>query len=134
MGPQLDRLGELFARFPGMRVDMAMGQEFLYYLSDDPDKAREFYITWQDRILYGTDISDHNSLRLARAKAETLRLFLETDETFVNLTSAAMDRPPSVGSNGRVELHGLSLPQDVLERVMWRNFEEFAGEAPKPLS
>jgi predicted TIM-barrel fold metal-dependent hydrolase len=133
MGPQLDRLGELFSRFPGMRVDMAMGHEFLYYLSDDPDKARDFYIKWQHRILYGTDISDHNSLRLARAKAETLRLFLETNETFVNLTAAAMDRPPIVGSNGRVELHGLNLPQEVLDRVMWRNFEAFAGRTPKPL-
>ena len=133
MGPQLDRLGELFSRFPKMRVDMAMGHEFLYYLSDDPEKARDFYIKWQDRILYGTDISDHNSLRLARAKAETLRLFLETDETFVNLTAEAMDRPTIVGSNGRVELHGLNLPQEVLEKVLWRNFEAFADQTPKPL-
>lgn len=49
MGPQLDRLGSLFARFPQMRVDLAMGHEFLYYLSDDPQKARAFFITWPAR-------------------------------------------------------------------------------------
>jgi len=133
LGPQLDRLGELFSRFAKMRVDLALGYEFLYYLSDDPGRAREFFITWQDRIIYGTDISDRNSLQLARAKAETLRRFLETDETFVNLTSAAMGKPPLVGSNGRVELHGLDLPVEVLEKVMARNFEDFAGARPRRL-
>lgn len=132
MGPQLDRLGDWFARFPGMRVDMAIGDEYLYYLSDDPDKARDFYITWQDRILYGTDISDHNSLRLARAKAEMLRLFLETDRTFTSLRDEAYGIPPTPGSNGRTELHGLALPVPVLEKVLGRNFEAFAGPAPRP--
>ena len=127
MAPHLDRLVEWFGRFPNMRVDMAMGDEFLYYLSDDPDRAREFYIRWQDRILYGTDISDHNSLRHGRAKAEILRLFLETDETFVNIVQEAMGRPPSKGSNGRLELRGLHLPQAVLEKVLALNFEAFAG-------
>lgn len=133
MGPQLDRLGDWFARFPTMRVDLAMGDEFLYYLSDDPAKARDFFITWQDRILYGTDISDHNSLRLAHAKAEMLRRFLETDETFTSLRDQAYGTPPTPGSNGRTELHGLALPLDVLEKVLARNFEAFAGPAPRPL-
>jgi predicted TIM-barrel fold metal-dependent hydrolase len=133
MGPQLDRLGELFSRFPKMRVDMALADEYLYYCSDDPDKARAFFITWQDRILYGTDISDHNSLRLAHAKAEMIRLFLETDETFTSLRDKAGDQPPIPWSNGRTELHGLALPLEVLEKVLGRNFEAFAGRDPKPL-
>jgi predicted TIM-barrel fold metal-dependent hydrolase len=133
MGPQLDRLGDWFARFPNIRVDMAMGDEFLYYLSDDPAKAHDFFIAWQDRILYGTDISDHNSLRLAHAKAEMLRRFLETNETFTSLRDQAYGTPPTPGSNGRTELHGLALPLDVLEKVLARNFEAFAGPAPKPL-
>lgn len=51
----------------------------------------------------------------------------------MNQTSLAMDQPPLVGSNGRVELHGLDLPQEVLEKVLARNFEAFAGAEPKPL-
>ena len=70
MGPQLDRLAGLFDRFPKLRVDMAMGQEFLYYMSDDPDASREFCIKYSDRIMYGTDISDHNSLKHGRSKAD----------------------------------------------------------------
>jgi predicted TIM-barrel fold metal-dependent hydrolase len=134
MGPQLDRLGDLFARFPQMRVDMAIGDEFLYYLSENPEKARDFFVAWADRVLYGTDISDHNSLRLAHAKAEMLRRFLETDETFTSLRDEAYGNPPEPGSNGRTELHGLALPVDVLEKVLARNFEAFAGATPKPLA
>lgn len=133
MGPHLKRLGDLFAKYPKMYVDMAMGDEFLYYLSDDPDASRQFYITWQDRILYGTDISDHNALRHGRSKAEQLRLFLETDQTFTSLVAEAMGHPVPSGSNGRTQFHGLSLPLPVLENVMARNFETFAGPLPKPL-
>lgn len=133
LSPHLDRLGDLFARFPKMRVDMALADEYLYYCSDNPEKSREFFIRWKDRILYGTDISDHNSLRLAHAKAEMIRLFLETDETFTSLRDKAGDQPPTPGSNGRTELHGLYLPQDALECILWRNFEAFAGAQPRPL-
>lgn len=127
LSPQLDRLGEWFGRFANLRVDMAIADEYLYYCSDDPDMARDFFITWQDRILYGTDISDHNSLKLARAKAEMIRLFLETDRTFTSLRDEAYGQPPTPGSNGRTELHGLALPVEVLEKVLGRNFEAFAG-------
>ena len=132
MGPQLDRLGELFTQYPKMRVDMALGDEFLFYMSDDPETSREFCIEWSDRIIYGTDISDNNALAHGRSKAETLRLFLETDETFELLTHKAMGMPTAV-VNGRSELHGLLLPQEVLDNIMWRNFETFVSPEPKPL-
>ena len=110
-----------------------MGGEFLYYLSDNPDRGRDFFVRFQDRILYGTDINDRNALKHARAKAELLRLFLETSETFYNLPELAMGREPSKGSNGRVELRGLALPQETLDKVMGLNFQRFVSRVPKPL-
>ena len=131
MGPDLERLGRLFDTYPKMHVDMAMGQEFLYYMSDDPDASRDFCIKYSDRIMHGTDISDRNSLKHGWSKAETLRLFLETDEDFDNLIYEGMGQTPVPGSNGRLKLHGLQLPQDALDNIMWRNFEEFAGPVPR---
>ena len=133
MGPNLQRLGKLFDRYPNMHVDMAMGQEFLYYMSDNPDASREFCIKYADRIMYGTDISENNSLKHAWAKAETLRLFLETDEEFDNLVYEAMGQEKQPGTNGRMKLRGLKLPQNVLDKIMWKNFEAFAGANPNPL-
>ena len=133
LSPQLDRLAGLFDRYPGIMTDLAMGGEFLYYLSDNPDRGRDFFVRFQDRILYGTDINDRNALKHARAKAELLRLFLETSETFYNLPELAMGREPSKGSNGRVELRGLALPQETLDKVMGLNFQRFVSRVPKPL-
>lgn len=133
LAPQLDRLSRLFGRYPEMRVDLAMGHEYMYYLSDDVPKARQFFIQWADRILYGTDVNDRNSTRLARAKADQVRLFLETDQTFTSQTSIAMNQPPLVESNGRSELHGLNLPQNVLEKILRDNALSLLGTAPRRL-
>lgn len=134
MGPQLERLGRLFGRYPEMRVDLAMGHEYMYYLSDDVVRAREFFIRWQDRILYGTDVSDRNSTHLARAKADQVRLFLETDRAFTSQTSIAMGKPPLVESNGRSELHGLNLPTEALTKILCGNVQALLGKTPKILA
>ncbi|MCW8129976.1 MAG: amidohydrolase family protein [Planctomycetota bacterium] len=132
LSPQLERLERLFERYPVFSVDLAPGGEFLYYLSDDPARARAFFLRWQERILFGTDLSDKNALKHGRAKAEVLRLFLETGEVFHNPTAAAMGRPPEVGSNGRSEIQGLDLPQAALDRIMFANFEAWVSKEPKP--
>lgn len=128
MGPTLERLGRLFARYPEMRVDLAPGHEYMYYLSDNPVTARRFFIQWEDRILYGTDVSDSNSPRLARAKAEQVRLFLEAEGAFQSPYALALSRPEMAGSNGRVELQGLALPAPVLEKILCGNVQAWLGK------
>lgn len=132
LAPQLARLERLFSTYAELRVDLAMGQDYMYYLCDDRPKARAFFTKWADRILFGTDVSDVNSTRLARAKSDQIRLFLETDESFVNQTSLAMDKPPLAGPNGRVELHGLNLPLAALQKILCGNVEKLLG-TPRPL-
>ncbi|MBN1809175.1 MAG: amidohydrolase family protein [Planctomycetes bacterium] len=133
MGPQLDRLGGLFAAYPELRVDLAMGHEYMYCLSDDIRTARAFFIKWQDRILYGTDISDGNSITLARAKAEQVRLFLETEGSFASPYMAGLGRPGAPGPNGRVELRGMHLPPEVLRKIEGGNARTWLGPEPRPL-
>ena len=133
MGPNPERLGRLFSLYPEMRVDLAMGQEYMYYLSDDPVAARKFFVQWQDRILYGTDVSDANSVALARAKSEQVRLFLEVDGAFPSPYALALGKPEMAGSNGRVELRGLNLPEEVLRKILGGNAETWLGPVPKPL-
>jgi len=132
LSPWLDRLDRMFRAYPEMRIDLAMGSEYLHCLSNAPAEGRQFFTTWQHRILYGTDINDNNSFRMTHGKAEMLRLFLETDEEFENLTALAQGLEPPV-LHGRSTFRGLNLPPDVLENVMARNFEEFAGAEPKPV-
>ena len=131
MGPQLGRLDRLFSLYPEMRVDLAMGQEYMYYLAEDIAAARRFFIKWQDRILYGTDVNDANSLALARAKADQVRLFLEVDGDFPSPYASVMGKPQC--SDGRVALRGMNLPLDVLQKILGGNVETWLGAMPRPL-
>jgi predicted TIM-barrel fold metal-dependent hydrolase len=77
-------------------------------LGRQPYTAREFFIKHADRILFGTDLVP---------EAEMYRLhwrFLETaDEYFAY--------PSHASRQGRWQIYGLHLPDDVLRKVYWEN-------------
>lgn len=56
MSESLDRLGDILARYPNVMTDLTPGIELYDNLSRTPDKTREFFDTFHDRIIYGTDI------------------------------------------------------------------------------
>lgn len=56
LSAQLERLSGYLDRFPNMQVDLTPGIEMYMNFARDPQKAREFFIKYQDRIVYGTDI------------------------------------------------------------------------------
>ena len=58
----VDELAKRLDRFPGFAVDMAARICHLQYQSmSDRKKVRDFIIKYQDRLLYGTDLSDEGS-------------------------------------------------------------------------
>lgn len=80
-------------------------------LGRQPYAARRFFIRYADRILFGTD---------SGPSLDAYRLyyrFLETDDEYFNYST----RP--VPTQGRWSIYGLYLPDDVLEKVYFRNAE-----------
>lgn len=77
-------------------------------LGRQPYTAREFFLKYADRILFGTDLVP---------EAEMYRLhfrFLETwDEYF--------DYPSHASRQGRWQIYGIGLPLDVLKKVYYDN-------------
>lgn len=74
-------------------------------LGRQPYTARRFFVTYSERILFGTD---------ADAAPETYRLyyrFLETDDEYFNYNLSDLPK------QGRWYAYGLYLPDDVLEKV-----------------
>ncbi len=56
----VDELAKWLDKYPKAAVDMAARMGQLYYQTrEKPEKVRDFFIKYQDRILYGTDIIDH---------------------------------------------------------------------------
>ncbi|MEN8116827.1 MAG: amidohydrolase family protein [Bacteroidota bacterium] len=110
----VDVLAEWLDKYPNTAVDMAarMGQLF-YQTNDDYDKVRNFFIKYQDRILYGTDIIDRGGNKEAFHK-RMHETWLRDWEYLV--TSNKMK---SNLING--EFRGLKLPKEVVDKIYAEN-------------
>jgi predicted TIM-barrel fold metal-dependent hydrolase len=133
---QLDRLGEYFERYPNMRVDLVPGIEMYLNFSKDPERVRDFFIKYQDRILYGTDIGVQALLADPKAgiqeeeslaRIEVVRGFLENDGPFT------LDHEGFLFGEREVVFQGIDLPDAVLDKIYYQNFKNFVGGEPKTL-
>jgi predicted TIM-barrel fold metal-dependent hydrolase len=114
----VDTLAEFLDRFPNAAVDMAarMGQLF-YQTSENREKVRNFFIKYQDRLLYGTDIIDRGQEKEPFQKGlhETWMRdweYLVTDHT---MNSDLIDG----------DFRGLKLPKEVVNKVYAGNYKKW---------
>lgn len=119
----LIQLEKIFKKFPNFYVDTASTKWIVRELGKDPQRAREFFIRYQTRILFATDLScgwEDRSEEYFASRYWTQRLFWETDVRKVELPFADEDNenPPTV-------INGLNLPQSILKRFYWQNAENF---------
>ncbi len=137
LSAQLDRLSEYFERYPGMKVDLTPGIEMYHNFSANPQNARDFFLKYQDRILYGTDIGARALLadrdagierEESLARVAVVRGFLENDGLFT------LSHEGFLFGGKEVAFHGIGLPEEVLEKIYVKNFTNFAGENPRPLN
>jgi hypothetical protein len=126
----VEKLAIFLDRYPNTVVDLAarMGQ-VQFQSNQDQDKVRRFFIRYQDRLLYGTDLSqdpgaDPKEVR-RDAHATWLRdwQYLATGLTF---SVPELNAP----------VHGLSLPKEVVTKIYSTNAERWFGNpwAGKPPS
>jgi hypothetical protein len=121
MSTDLARAGRFLERHPGAHLDITPNGGLYTDMSRDPDEARDFFIRFQDRILFGTDNAGGrrtpNPDRTAAAaeKVAAMRRFLETDDEF-----------PYFGGRCR----GLGLPPEACAAVCAGNFARLAAARP----
>ena len=138
LSAQLPRLAGLLERFPNMCVDLTPGIEMYHNFSRDPDAAREFFLKYQERILFGTDIG-------AKALLSTPEMGIEADESAVRIQIVRRfleeDGPFQLEVDsgflfGRFSgpFHGLGLPEEALKKIYAQNFERLAGSQPRALN
>ena len=117
----VDELSKALDRFPNMAVETAarMGQIF-HQTSTQRDKVREFFIKYQDRVLYGTDIGasgrESEGLLIKEMRDTWMRdwQYFVTQDT---LTSGLVNSP----------YQGLKLPRDVVDKIYYRNALKWFG-------
>lgn len=98
----------LLERCPNFHVDISAR---LGELGRQPYSARRFFLKFSDRILFGSDMGPYPEAY------RVIYRFLETDDEYFNYNAAP------VPLQGRWHVCGLHLPDDVLEKVYFRNAE-----------
>jgi hypothetical protein len=137
LSAQLPRLADLLERFPNMCVDLTPGIEMYRQFARDPQATRDFFLKYQERILFGTDIGAKALLTTpelgieageSALRVELVRSFLERDGGF-RLDNAS----GFLFGKFEAPFEGIGLPQDVLRKIYILNFERLAGDQPKAL-
>lgn len=111
----VDELAKRLDKYPNMAVDMAARISHLQYQSvTDRDKVRDFCIRYQDRLMYGTDLSDgiaDGREKLGEALHET---WFNDWKYFVTDEEMSTDE-----FDGK--FNGLKLPKEVVDKIYREN-------------
>jgi predicted TIM-barrel fold metal-dependent hydrolase len=120
----LDELGKRLDRYPNFAVDVAA--RTVYLTMQPREKARQFLITFQDRILYGTDLGFYSRQNTATTEKSWARQYAR-DWTFFS-----SDR--TLTYRGR-QVRGLALPPQVLRKLYHDNAVHWIhGVVPEPFN
>lgn len=124
----VDELGRFLDRFPNSVVDLAARLSNLQVQSNaDPAKVRAFFIKYQDRIMYGTDLTDSPPDPAARAQnppsggrfAEQADKVWRADWRY--LATPLTQRVDAINADAA----GLDLPRSVIDKIYWQNAKRF---------
>jgi len=137
MSAQLDRLAGILDQFPNMAIDLTPGIEMYYNFSQNLQKTYDFFMKYQDRILFGTDVGARALLvdpaqgiqfDESQKRVYVIRQFLETTSEF------HLDENGFLFGDSKVPLFGLGLPKSVLEKIYYKNFERMVSASPRKLN
>lgn len=109
-------LGKILDEYPNMAVDLAARIDDIQLL--ERDEVRKFFIDYQDRILYGTDLSikeKHDPVLYAQHQHQTWMndwTYFTTDSV---MTLPGVDKP----------VRGLNLPTRVVEKIYRLNAQRW---------
>jgi predicted TIM-barrel fold metal-dependent hydrolase len=106
-GENLARVSRMLDDHPNVCVDMSAR---VAELGRQPYRAREFFLRYSDRILFGADLLPSDQMYRLH-----YRFFETFDEYF--------DYPSHASRQGRWQIYGIGLPQEVLVKIYRTNAE-----------
>jgi predicted TIM-barrel fold metal-dependent hydrolase len=117
----VDELAKRLDKFPNMSIDLAarMGQVF-YQTIHEREKVREFFIKYQDRILYATDLSADGEESKEALKQSLEGAWMRDWQYFVTddtLTSPLVNE----------SYQGIKLPREVVDKIYFKNAQRWLG-------
>ena len=129
----VDALARFLDRYPNAVVDLAARMTQVQAQSNaDHDKVRRFFVRYQDRLLYGTDLTLNPPDRAARAQnpPATDDFAREADVTWrSDWRYLATPRSQPVAAI-RADTRGLALPRAVIDKIYYGNARRVFRAAP----
>ncbi len=123
----VDRLGVWLDRFPNANVDIAARMTQIQDQSNqDRRKVRDFFIKYQDRLMYGTDIADNppNPTRANDDPPTTANAFeTEVDRNWRSDWRYLATPLTQHVDDLKADAKGLELPREVIDKLYYRNAE-----------
>ncbi len=121
----VDRLAAFLDAYPNAVVDLAARMTQVQYQSNaDYDKVRHFFIKYQDRILYGTDLTENPPSATERAQNPPVELgeFHHEADSFwrsdwLYLATSGTQRIDAIDADSK----GLALPKAVIDKIYYSN-------------
>jgi predicted TIM-barrel fold metal-dependent hydrolase len=107
----LDYVSHLLDMLPNVMVEFGAREA---ELGRQPRRAREFFIKYQDRIMFGTDNGMDEAMYRNHFR------WLETGDEYFDYWGYP--------GQGRWKIYGLDLPDEVLEKVYHKNAERLFGQ------
>jgi len=111
----VDVLAAFLDRFPNATVDLAARMSQVQYQSNrDPAKVRDFFIRYQDRLLYGTDIAQEPGADPAPFRDELHAAWVSDWRYLATAESQHVEVL-------KADVRGLALPRGVIDKIYYRN-------------
>jgi predicted TIM-barrel fold metal-dependent hydrolase len=112
----LGYVGRCLDKYPNMYIDFA---ERVSEIGRQPYTSRKFFMKYQDRIVFGTDMNPFNIDYEANFRC------LETFDEYFDYSN----KPKA--PHGNWKIYGIGLDDDVLEKVYCKNMERLLKEVVK---
>lgn len=117
----VDSLAAWLDRYPNASIDVAarMGQVF-YQTQEHREKVRDFFINYQDRVLYATDAGDGGTTEAAALQEDLHNTWQRDWQYFV--TDQDMESDLVNGS-----FQAIHLPKEAVDKIFYENAARIFG-------
>jgi len=115
----VDEIAKRLDKFPNMAVEPAERMGHVQYQSiENWQKVHDFFIKYQDRIMYGTDLGAEESDNADSVKKKAHDLWMRDWKYF---TTGDSLQSPFVNK----KFKGLQLPKTVVDKIYYKNAEKW---------
>ncbi len=108
-------------KYPRVRFDLTPHPRMFKSFSANVDLWREFFIKYQDRIIFGTDADNE--------RESNARIY---QTVYYSLTHSQKEFPMPAYYK-KDTMRTLDLPREVVDKIVYKNFIGLVGEEPAPL-